>query len=75
MPFWPMPRQSRGRALARLDQFARPGQECPDQRPLLHLRMRLGEGTGGAVAYGLLRCAVDMYNGMATYSSAGVDAC
>ena len=40
--------------------------------PLLHLSMRLGEGTGGAVAYHLLRCAAAMYNDMATFSSAGV---
>ena len=40
--------------------------------PLLHLSMRLGEGTGGAVAYHLLRCAAAVYNDMATFSSAGV---
>ena len=40
--------------------------------PLLHLGMRLGEGTGGAVAYHLLRCAAAIYNEMATFSSAGV---
>ena len=40
--------------------------------PLLHLSFRLGEGTGGAVAYHLLRCAAAMYNDMATFSSAGV---
>ena len=34
--------------------------------------MRLGEGTGGAVAYHLLRCAASVYNDMATFSSAGV---
>ena len=52
--------------LARLEEAA------PEQRPLLHLDMRLGEGTGGAVAYGLLRCAADIYNNMATFSAAGV---
>ncbi|MDD4702558.1 MAG: nicotinate-nucleotide--dimethylbenzimidazole phosphoribosyltransferase [Desulfovibrio sp.] len=54
------------RALARLEQA------IPAQRPLLHLDMRLGEGTGGAVAYGLLRCAANIYNDMATFDSAGV---
>jgi len=58
--------QGHGRALARLEEAT------PEQRPLLHLDMRLGEGTGGAVAYGLLRCAADIYNDMATFSAAGV---
>ncbi len=58
--------QGHGRALARLEQAT------PEQRPLLHLDMRLGEGTGGAVAYGLLRCAADIYNDMATFGAAGV---
>lgn len=61
--------QGHGRALARLEAAH------PDQRPLLHLDMRLGEGTGGATAYALLRCAVDIYNDMATFDAAGVDAC
>ena len=42
-------------------------------RPLLHLDMRLGEGTGGAVAYHLLRCAVNIFNEMATFAEAQVD--
>ena len=58
--------QGHSRALARLEQA------IPAQRPLLHLDMRLGEGTGGAVAYGLLRCAADIYNDMATFGTAGV---
>jgi nicotinate-nucleotide--dimethylbenzimidazole phosphoribosyltransferase len=41
-------------------------------RPLLHLDMRLGEGTGGALALFLLRAAANVYNDMATFSSAGV---
>ena len=41
--------------------------------PLLHLNMRLGEGTGGAVAYHLLRCAVNVFNEMATFAEAKVD--
>lgn len=35
--------------------------------------MRLGEGTGGALAYHLLRGAAAVYNDMATFSSAGVE--
>lgn len=61
--------QGHGRALARLEMAA------TDHRPLLHLDMRLGEGTGGATAYALLRCAADIYNDMATFGAAGVDAC
>jgi nicotinate-nucleotide--dimethylbenzimidazole phosphoribosyltransferase len=41
--------------------------------PLLRLGMRLGEGTGAAVAYGLVKCAAAAFNGMATFSGAGVD--
>lgn len=32
-----------------------------------------GEGTGGAVAYHLLRCAVNIFNEMATFAEAQVD--
>ncbi|MDR2573250.1 MAG: nicotinate-nucleotide--dimethylbenzimidazole phosphoribosyltransferase [Desulfovibrio sp.] len=44
----------------------------PDQRPLLSLGMRLGEGTGAAAAYPLVCCAAAVYNEMATFTSAGV---
>ena len=42
------------------------------QRPLLDLEMRLGEGTGAALAIPIIRAAVEAFNGMATFSSAGV---
>jgi len=41
-------------------------------RPLLDLEMRLGEGTGAALAIGLIESAVRLYNEMATFDSAGV---
>jgi nicotinate-nucleotide--dimethylbenzimidazole phosphoribosyltransferase len=40
--------------------------------PLLDLRMRLGEGTGGTLALHLLDAAVRLHAEMATFASAGV---
>jgi len=42
------------------------------KRPILDLGMRLGEGSGAAVALGVLRCAVAMHDGMATFAEAGI---
>ena len=41
-------------------------------RPLLDLGMRLGEGSGAAVAVPLLRLACALHNDMATFAAAGV---
>lgn len=41
-------------------------------RPLLHLGMRLGEGSGAASAVPLLRLACALHNQMATFTEAGV---
>lgn len=43
-----------------------------DKQPLLDLGLRLGEGSGAALAVSLLRLACDLHNGMATFSEAGV---
>jgi nicotinate-nucleotide--dimethylbenzimidazole phosphoribosyltransferase len=40
--------------------------------PLLSLGMRLGEGSGAAVAVSLIRAALAAHNGMATFAEAGV---
>ncbi len=40
--------------------------------PLLVLDMRLGEGSGGALAIGLVRAALACHGGMATFAEAGV---
>ena len=43
-------------------------------RPILDLDLRLGEGTGGALAMQVIEAAVKIYNEMATFDSAGVSA-
>jgi nicotinate-nucleotide--dimethylbenzimidazole phosphoribosyltransferase len=46
--------------------------ERMDKRPLLDLGMRLGEGTGAALAAGIVKAAVRLHTGMATFAQAGV---
>ena len=42
------------------------------KEPLLRLDMRLGEGTGAALAMGVIRAALACHRDMATFASAGV---
>lgn len=42
------------------------------KEPLLDLGMRLGEGSGAALAAGLVKAALNCHNNMATFSSASV---
>jgi len=57
-------------------QSAEPGHARLLQRlglaPLLMLNMRLGEGSGAAVAVAVIRAALAAHNGMATFAEAGV---
>ncbi|HXY09916.1 MAG TPA: nicotinate-nucleotide--dimethylbenzimidazole phosphoribosyltransferase [Terriglobales bacterium] len=46
--------------------------ELIGQRPLLDLEMRLGEGTGSALAMAVIESAAKLFNEMATFSSAQV---
>lgn len=43
-----------------------------DAEPVIDLGMRLGEGSGAAVAVPVLRAACALHNGMATFAEAGV---
>jgi len=44
------------------------------KRPLLDLDMRLGEGTGAALALGVVRAALACHDGMSTFAEAGISA-
>ncbi len=55
---------------------AEPGHKCVlaalNAQPLLQLGMRLGEGSGAAMAVPLLQLACALHNNMATFAEAGV---
>jgi len=46
--------------------------ETLGKAPLLDLGMRLGEGTGAALAVGIVKAAAQVHAGMATFEAAGV---
>jgi nicotinate-nucleotide--dimethylbenzimidazole phosphoribosyltransferase len=46
--------------------------EALDLNPLFDLGLRLGEGSGAALALNLIHCAADIMRDMATFESAGV---
>ena len=41
-------------------------------RPILNLDLRLGEGTGAALAMSVIEAALDLFHNMATFAGAGV---
>jgi nicotinate-nucleotide--dimethylbenzimidazole phosphoribosyltransferase len=45
-----------------------------DKQPLLGLGLRLGEGSGAALAMGIVKAAVACHSGMSTFAEAGVSA-
>ncbi len=57
-------------------QSAEPAHELAMQyfgaRPILNLGMRLGEGSGAAVAVSIVKSALALHSGMATFEQAGV---
>ncbi len=42
------------------------------KKPLLDLGLRLGEGSGAALAIGIIQASANLHNGMATFEQAGV---
>src|SRR5262249_9602419 len=46
--------------------------EALGARPLLELDLRLGEGTGAALAMNLIEAALDLFHSMATFGSAQI---
>ncbi|WP_417604547.1 nicotinate-nucleotide--dimethylbenzimidazole phosphoribosyltransferase [Primorskyibacter flagellatus] len=46
--------------------------EAMSKPPILSMQMALGEGSGAALALGVLRAALECHNGMATFAEAGV---
>jgi nicotinate-nucleotide--dimethylbenzimidazole phosphoribosyltransferase len=46
--------------------------EAMNKAPILSMNMALGEGSGAALALGVLRAALECHNGMSTFAEAGV---
>ncbi len=57
---------------ASAEHFHRAFLDMIDMKPVLDLGMRLGEGTGAALAMQIIKHSLHLYHEMATFSSAGV---
>jgi len=57
---------------ASTERGARLAAESLGKEPVLDLGMRLGEGTGAVLAVDLVRTAIALQHGMATFATAGV---
>lgn len=52
---------------------AKLAQELLGFNTYLHMNMRLGEGSGAALAFSIIESAISMYKEMATYAQAGIE--
>ena len=43
-----------------------------NKKPILDLNLRLGEGSGAAIASLIIKSSIAIHNGMATFNEAGV---
>lgn len=57
---------------ASAEKGARKGLEIIGYKPYLHMEMRLGEGSGAALAFNVVDAAISMVQAMGTYAEAGI---
>ncbi|QSX08368.1 nicotinate-nucleotide--dimethylbenzimidazole phosphoribosyltransferase [Alkalibacter rhizosphaerae] len=58
---------------ASAEKGAQKGLELIGFKPYLYMDMRLGEGSGAALAFNVVDAAISMVNNMGTYAEAGID--
>lgn len=57
---------------ASAEKGAQKGLEIIGFKPYLHMDMRLGEGSGAALAFNVVEASISMVNNMGTYADAGI---